>query len=1240
MKITSTINRTRAALKRLTLGLAVSTAVVFGTGLTLGQTPPGGVTDLVLWLDASAPDTMTVVAGTVNEWRDKLGSAAKMTRDHGAPTVVASGIGEIPTVHFSASSMGDGVNHEAPVTILYVSRQTGGSNGRVLSGGNNWLLGYWGGKKGSAYFNGDVLLNGTGPSDTNPHLYATTIPGSGSDSTVWAEGVQIASNQGGTAGPNGLFVGGGGAYAEYSNCDVSEVLVYNRILDSTELDAIGGYLAAKYFLTTSYPTDLTVRLTSPANNQAYPSGTSISATAGVFSGTAPYTVKLFTRSLLGGTFAQAGADLTTSPYTVNLGTLSNGSYEIYATVTDSATPTPVTATSGTNTFTVAPGIPTTTTVASSGSPTTYGQSVTFTATVAPPPTGGTVQFYDGVVALGDPVAVNITTGQATYLTTTLGAGTHGITAKYSGYQVSEASTSAVLTQVVNKAGLTVLAANMLRLPNTANPNFVYEVTGFKNGQNLGTSGVTGTPALTTDAIITSPVGEYTIYCAVGTLAAANYSFVTFVNGTLTVADVADTFGVNFYADASDPLSQIKPGIPAGFDDWFTPGWYNRAAPWGGGLQPPVKLTSNKSSTSTFIFKNTRNGGTTTDNPRTTNLGDGNYTLMAAIAHGTEDGGYIFDMEMTDIPFGIYDVIFYMGSSSWNNNRTGTIVFNGAPEPFIIQGGSYDGTFTEMVDATTPGNYIVYTNVTGPSFTAQVYGDGFNHIGVAGFQIRESATPQANIKAFGPGAVIGPMVANKADIAWTVLYGTDLAHLAPIFTLSPGAACKVGGNTVNSGDPVNFSAGPVDYTVTSSDSTIVNVYTVTVSVAPPSSANDILTCDIGGTNIAVFKYENIYLKVPAGTSVASLPVNYTVSPGASGAPASGTPRDFTTAQTQTYTITAQDGSTKDYTITVIVDGPPVLIGHWASGAESLTDSSGYTPAGTHDGVAMGDNAGLLAWSSDVPVGFTGKSLDLSAGSVAVQIDNTATNDSAYRTTFDQGIGTKFTTTFWFKGPVDTLTGVWVSKSGNTPYGWKARPLNGTLPVVNVDFTMRDNTGDAPTPSALQTSGVSVNDGAWHHVAEVLDGWNPSFRKVYVDGVLRAQSTGTNNPVNIANLSHLLLGATQGQSPQVPDATIGVPGGFFTGQLYGVRIYNGPLTAAEIDSVYSRRPILKGITGPGAGGFTIQGSTAYAGDLVTMKATNLSPPNWTPIQTNAVPIGSFSITLPQGADSQAFYRLMSQ
>jgi hypothetical protein len=119
------------------------------------------------------------------------------------------------------------------------------------------LLGYWGGNKNSAHF-GQNFVNVGSTTDTNPHLFAATIPGTGSNSTFWAEGAQIASNQGGTEGPNGLFVGGGGAYSEYSDCDISEVLVYHRILNSTELDAVGTYLTTKYGLTTSYPPDTTL----------------------------------------------------------------------------------------------------------------------------------------------------------------------------------------------------------------------------------------------------------------------------------------------------------------------------------------------------------------------------------------------------------------------------------------------------------------------------------------------------------------------------------------------------------------------------------------------------------------------------------------------------------------------------------------------------------------------------------------------------------------------------------------------------------------------------------------------------------------------------------------------------------------------------------------------------------------------------------------------------------------------
>jgi uncharacterized repeat protein (TIGR03803 family) len=76
---------------------------------------------------------------------------------------------------------------------------------------------------------------------------------------------------------------------------------------------------------------------------------------------------------------------------------------------------------------------TTTTLASSLNPSSYGQSVTFTATVVPQfggPVQGSVAFYDGTSLLGRAVGVN--GGTASYTTSTLSVGGHTITARYQG----------------------------------------------------------------------------------------------------------------------------------------------------------------------------------------------------------------------------------------------------------------------------------------------------------------------------------------------------------------------------------------------------------------------------------------------------------------------------------------------------------------------------------------------------------------------------------------------------------------------------------------------------------------------------------------------------------------------------------------------------------------------------------------------------------------------------------------
>jgi len=86
---------------------------------------------------------------------------------------------------------------------------------------------------------------------------------------------------------------------------------------------------------------------------------------------------------------------------------------------------------------------------------------------------------------------------------------------------------------INPAPVTVTADNAGKIYGDANPTFTVSYSGFKNGETLATSGVTGSPSLTTTATASSPVGAYGITAAPGSLTAGNYTFVL-VNGTLTV----------------------------------------------------------------------------------------------------------------------------------------------------------------------------------------------------------------------------------------------------------------------------------------------------------------------------------------------------------------------------------------------------------------------------------------------------------------------------------------------------------------------------------------------------------------------------------------------------------------------------------------------------------------------------------------------------------------------------------
>ena len=107
---------------------------------------------------------------------------------------------------------------------------------------------------------------------------------------------------------------------------------------------------------------------------------------------------------------------------------------------------------------------TTSTLLTSGlNPSTFGQSVTFTATVSVVSPGvgtpaGTVNFFNGATLLG---SGTLSANEATFTTSSITAGTNGIYAMYVGDTNFTSSTSNNLSQIVNKASTTTVVASNL-----------------------------------------------------------------------------------------------------------------------------------------------------------------------------------------------------------------------------------------------------------------------------------------------------------------------------------------------------------------------------------------------------------------------------------------------------------------------------------------------------------------------------------------------------------------------------------------------------------------------------------------------------------------------------------------------------------------------------------------------------------------------------------------------------------
>ena len=208
----------------------------------------------------------------------------------------------------------------------------------------------------------------------------------------------------------------------------------------------------------------------------------------------------------------------------------------------------------------------TTTQVSSLNPSTVGASVTFTATVTGASPTGTVNFTDGGVSLAGCSAVALTGAgnarTAACTTAALVAGTRNIVSSYAGDAGNLASTSATLSQVVNKKATTTTQVSSLN-PSTvgASVTFTATVTGTSPAGTVNFTDGGVSLAGCSAVALTGAGNARTAACTTAALVAGTRSIVaTYAGDAGNVASTSATLSqvVNKKVTTTTQVSSLNP----------------------------------------------------------------------------------------------------------------------------------------------------------------------------------------------------------------------------------------------------------------------------------------------------------------------------------------------------------------------------------------------------------------------------------------------------------------------------------------------------------------------------------------------------------------------------------------------------------------------------------------------------------------------------------------------------------
>ncbi|QXP52981.1 hypothetical protein [Cellulophaga sp. HaHa_2_1] len=319
-------------------------------------------------------------------------------------------------------------------------------------------------------------------------------------------------------------------------------------------------------------------------------------------------------------------------------------------------------------------------------------------------------------------------------------------------------------------------------------------------------------------------------------------------------------------------------------------------------------------------------------------------------------------------------------------------------------------------------------------------------------------------------IINGEVVNNPSSAFTITLpaGTDVTTLSPTIVHE--------GNSISpASDVVQNFTSPVDYTVTAADGT-TQVYSVTVAAPALSSAKAITAFTIGGVN-GTISGTNISVTLPAGTNVTALSTSITHT-GTSINPASGAAQDFSSPVS--YTVTAADGTTQVYSVTVTA---PALSSTKAITAFTIGGVNG-TISGTNISVTLPAGTNVTALSTSIT--HTGTSINPASGAA-----QDFSSPVSYTVTAADGTTQVYSVTV-------TAPALSSTKAINA---FTIGGVNGTISGTNISLTLPAGTDLTALSPSITHTGASINPDS----GAVQDFFSPvSYTVTAADGTTQVYS----------------------------------------------------------------------------------------------------------------------------------------